>query len=113
MLFRSDKILETYHGRKEIDRFSKLIELEEIKANDFNLNIPRYIDKFIEEYVPPLKDILEDMKKLDNEIKENTISFAKMVRQLTSSDKEGRKELEDFANYLDKKGRQMSIYDYL
>lgn len=108
-----DKILATYQGRKEIDRFSKRVSEEEIKENDYNLNIPRYIDKFIEEYVPPLKDILEDMKKLDNEIKENTISFAKMVRQLTSSDKEGRKELEDFANYLDKKGRQMSIYDYL
>ena len=108
-----DKILETYQGNKEIDRFSKVINKDEIIKNDYNLNIPRYIDKFIEEYVPPLKDILEDMKKLDDEIKENTISFARMVRQLTSGDKEGRKELEDFANYLNKKGRQMSIYDYL
>lgn len=108
-----DKILETYQDNKEIERFSKLINKDEIIKNDYNLNIPRYIDKFIEEYVPPLKDILEDMKKLDGEIKEHTKSFAKMIRQLTSNDKEGQKELEDFASYLEKKGRQMSIYDYL
>lgn len=108
-----NKILATYQGRKEIDRFSKRVSEEEIKENDYNLNIPRYIDKFVEEYVPPLKDILEDMKKLDSEIKEHTKEFAKMVRQLTSSDKEGQEELEEFADYLDKKERQMSIHDYI
>lgn len=107
-----DKILETYQGNKEIDRFSKLIKLKEIEENDFNLNIPRYIDTFIEEHVPPLKDILRELKEVDNEIREHTLNFTKLMKQLTSSNKEEEKELKDFADYLEKRG-QMSIYDYL
>lgn len=107
-----DKILETYQGNKEIDRFSKLIKLEEIEENDYNLNIPRYIDTFVEEYVPPLKDILKELEEVDNEIREHTLSFAKLMKQLTSNNKEEEKELKDFANYLEKRG-QMSIYDYM
>lgn len=110
------KVLETYQENKEIDRFSKLIKLEEIKENGFNLNIPRYIDKYVEEYIPPLTDILKEMIKIDEEIELTQLNFANMVNQLVDEDVEGNKELKNFAKYIKNrrklnKKEQMSLYD--
>lgn len=40
------KIVDTYWTRKDIDKFSHCATPEEIKENEFNLNIPRYVDTF-------------------------------------------------------------------
>ncbi len=110
------KILETYEGNKEIERYSKVIRLEEIEENDYNLNIPRYIDKYVEEYIPPLTDILKEMIKIDEQIELTHLEFTKMVRQLRDVEPEGNKELRNFARYLNsrqakKKRGQISFYD--
>lgn len=42
------KIFETYKERKEVEKYSHKATLEEIKENDFNLNIPRYVNTFEE-----------------------------------------------------------------
>ena len=39
----TDKIINTYQYRKEEDRYSKRVSLEEIEQNDYNLNISRYV----------------------------------------------------------------------
>ncbi len=44
-----DKIVETYKARESIDKYAYLANLDEIKENDYNLNIPRYVDTFEEE----------------------------------------------------------------
>lgn len=65
-----NKIIETYRERKDVDKFAHVASLDEIKENDFNLNIPRYVDTFEEE--PPVD--LQEVKKLlaedDEEIKQ-------------------------------------------
>lgn len=43
------KIVETYTARADVDKYAHLATLEEIAENDFNLNIPRYVDTFEEE----------------------------------------------------------------
>ena len=111
-----NKILETYRDRKEIDRFSRTIKINEIADNGFNLNIPRYIDKYVKEYVPPLSDILKDLIKIDKEIELTQLKFAKMANQLVSEDLESNRELKDFAKYLKNRrganqGGQISFYD--
>ncbi|OLS02245.1 N-6 DNA methylase [Tissierella creatinophila] len=111
-----NKILKIYQNNKEIDKFSKLIKFDEIKENDFNLNIPRYIDKYVEEYVPPLADILKDLIKLDEEIEAKQLEFANTVGQLTSKSIEKDRELSNFAKYLKNRGTtkrkgQISFYD--
>lgn len=45
------KILHTYRNREEVDRYSKLVSLDEIRENDYNLNMPRYIDTFSEKKI--------------------------------------------------------------
>ncbi|NMB32600.1 MAG: type I restriction-modification system subunit M, partial [Lactobacillus sp.] len=44
-----DKIVETYKKRENVEKYAYLATFEEIKENDFNLNIPRYVDTFEEE----------------------------------------------------------------
>ncbi len=43
------KILKVYHERKSLDKYAYLASRDEIKENDYNLNIPRYVDTFEEE----------------------------------------------------------------
>ena len=71
-----EKIVNTYANREEIEKYSHKASLEEIEENDFNLNIPRYVDTFeeeepidLDEVVSELRKINEEMKKVDAEIK--------------------------------------------
>ena len=42
-------LINTYRNRESIDKYSSVVTLKEIEENDFNLNIPRYVDTFEEE----------------------------------------------------------------
>lgn len=44
-----DKVVETYRKRESIEKYSYVASFDEIKENDFNLNIPRYVDTFEQE----------------------------------------------------------------
>ncbi len=44
-----EKIVATYRARKSVDKYAYLASLEKIQENDYNLNIPRYVDTFEEE----------------------------------------------------------------
>ncbi len=63
-----DKIIDTYRNRKEIDKYSHITKLDEIKENDFNLNIPRYVDTFEEEEPIDLKKVSKELKEIDREM---------------------------------------------
>lgn len=65
-----DKIVDTYINRKEIDKYSHLATLEEIKENDYNLNIKRYVDIYEPE---PEVDVKETKKKIEETNKELAI----------------------------------------
>ena len=43
------KIIDTYRNRVDVEKYAHVASLEEIKKNDYNLNIPRYVDTFEEE----------------------------------------------------------------
>lgn len=63
-----EKILETYKNRKEVEKYCHLASFEEVKENDFNLNIPRYIDTFEEEKVIDIKDLEAELKIIEQEL---------------------------------------------
>jgi type I restriction enzyme M protein len=63
-----DRIVNTYRHRREEDRYSHIASLSEIAENDFNLNIPRYVDTFEEEEPVDLDAVAEELKKLDKEM---------------------------------------------
>ena len=65
-----DKIIETYKNRVEIEKYCHVAPLSEIKENEYNLNIPRYIDTFEEEEKIDIKAVQHDLKAIDKQISE-------------------------------------------
>ena len=62
------KIVDTYRNRVTEDKYSYVATMEEIRENDYNLNIPRYVDTFEEEEPVDLAAVASEMKALDNEM---------------------------------------------
>ena len=72
-----DRIVQTYKYRDEIRKYSHRASREEIIKNDFNLNIPRYVDTFEGKGIMPEEDLIkkhqhtiEEIKKVTEEIKD-------------------------------------------
>jgi type I restriction enzyme M protein len=63
-----DKIVATYQTRETIDKYAYLASFEEIKENDFNLNIPRYVDTFEEEQEIDIKAVQAEIAKLESKL---------------------------------------------
>ena len=60
-----DKIVETYRNRTEIEKYSHCATLKEIQENDYNLNIPRYVDTFEEEEEIDIHAVMSEIKDLE------------------------------------------------
>ncbi|UCS95292.1 type I restriction-modification system subunit M [Echinicola marina] len=58
-------IVDTYQNRKTIDKFSYVASLAEIAENDYNLNIPRYVDTFEEEEPVDIDAVMKEIKSLE------------------------------------------------
>ena len=63
-----EKIVNTYVNRETIDKYSYVASMDEIKENDYNLNIPRYVDTFEEEEPIDLQVVSDKIKSIDEEI---------------------------------------------
>ncbi|MBK2110557.1 type I restriction-modification system subunit M [Francisella tularensis] len=73
------KIFDTYKSRESIEKYSHVASLEEIKENDYNLNIPRYVDTFEEEEPVDIEATKQAIAEL--EAKRETLK-TKMVEYL-------------------------------
>jgi len=62
-----DKMLSAVRDRKTLDKYAYMADLEEVIENDYNLNIPRYVDTFEPE---PHIDLAENLKQIGNLEKE-------------------------------------------
>jgi type I restriction enzyme M protein len=60
-----EKIVDTYRNRKEIDKYSHRAGLKEIAENNYNLNIPRYVNSFKEEEEIDIQVVMKEIKKLE------------------------------------------------
>ncbi len=81
-----DKIINTYKERKDVERYAHVASFDEIKENDFNLNIPRYVDTFIPEPPVDLKKVAADLHETNLEIQKNQKELVGMLKELTSED---------------------------
>lgn len=61
------KIFDTYRERKEIEKYSHKAGMDEIKENEYNLNIPRYVDTFEEEEPIDIDAVAKDLQKLQKD----------------------------------------------
>jgi type I restriction enzyme M protein len=76
------KIVATYRARKSVDKYAYLATSEEIKENDYNLNIPRYVDTFEEEEEIDLKAVREEREKLKGELSRLEVEMDKHLKEL-------------------------------
>lgn len=63
------KIIETYKNRQNVDKYAHVASLDEIIANDYNLNIPRYVDTYEPEPELNLEEIMDNLLLTQQQIK--------------------------------------------
>lgn len=76
------KIVDTVIARKDVEKFAHLASYEEIVENDYNLNIPRYVDTFEEEALVDIDAETEKLITLDKEAKEAEAKVKAYFREL-------------------------------
>lgn len=81
-----NSVMELYNNRETVDGESYLASFERIDENDFNLNIPRYVDNFEKEEEIDLGDLLAEIADTDDRIKETQAEFVTLLKDLTSTD---------------------------
>ena len=77
-----DKIVQTYRKRKAIDKYSHLATINEIRDNDFNLNIPRYIDTFEEEEEIDIQALQVEIRQIEDELTKVRAQMDEYLREL-------------------------------
>ncbi|MBA3008579.1 MAG: type I restriction-modification system subunit M [Proteobacteria bacterium] len=77
-----DKIVTAYRERKSEAKYSYVANLDEVRDNDYNLNIPRYVDTFEEEEAVDLQAVSQELKYLDRELQETDAAIADYCQQL-------------------------------
>jgi type I restriction enzyme M protein len=76
------KIIDTYRTRAECERYSHKATFEEIEANGFNLNIPRYVDTFEPEPEVDLQAVQNEIHNLENQLAQTREKMNFYLREL-------------------------------
>ena len=76
------KIYNTFKNRESIEKYSHLASLDEIKENEYNLNIPRYVDTFEEEEPVDLDEVSRELKAVDVEMQSTDSEIDKFCKEL-------------------------------
>ncbi len=76
------KVLDTYKARESVDKYAYLATLEEIIDNDYNLNIPRYVDTFEEEAEIDLIEVRQERLKLQDQLADLETEMVKYLKEL-------------------------------
>ena len=77
-----EKIVETYRNRQDVEKYAHVASLDEVRENDYNLNIPRYVDTFEEEEEIDLDEVLRLIEQDKREIAELEREIADQLKLL-------------------------------
>lgn len=77
-----NEILKAYEKFDEIEKYAHLASLEEISKNDYNLNIPRYVDTFDAEETVDLKKVQEEIEVLESKLTEVKAEIKNYLQEL-------------------------------
>jgi type I restriction enzyme M protein len=83
------KLMDTYNNFQrgalsdaEVDKYSYVAKLTEVAENDYNLNIPRYVDTFEEEEAVDLAAVSKELKAIDKEMEETDATIKGFCEEL-------------------------------
>lgn len=77
-----DHIITLYQNRKDAEKQAHLASYDEIKANDYNLNIPRYVDTFEQEEQINPEEVRREMQEIDSDIDKTLQGLNAMLAEL-------------------------------
>lgn len=77
-----EKIVATYKARKDVEKYAHAAPLSEIQENDFNLNIPRYVDTFEEEKEIDIQAVQKEIEQLETELAEVRVKMKQALKEL-------------------------------
>lgn len=83
------KVIEAVRARTDVAKFAKVASFEEIKENDYNLNIPRYVDTFEREPAPDLVETLQELIEVNRDIGANNKELLGLIEQLVCTTEGG------------------------
>lgn len=96
------QIVNAYELRRNVDKLAHLASVEDMRENDYNLNIPRYVDTF--EYVEPpnLIDIMNDLMQTDADIRAKEREIAESLSKFvgTAHGVDYQRDTRRFIEYL-------------
>ena len=95
-----DQVLKLYTDRKTVDKQAYLASYEDIEKNDFNLNIPRYVDTSEEEAPVDLKELSTSIRETNQAIKDGNTALMNMLEDLTFNNDETKEAVEEFLAVL-------------
>lgn len=81
-----DRIVQTYTARQTVERYAYRAARTEIAANDYNLNIPRYVDTFEAEDAVDLKAVQSEIDTLESQLTDVKARMAACLRELGLSE---------------------------
>jgi len=76
------KIIEAYQARENIDKYAYVATLSEVAENDYNLNIPRYVDTFVEEKPVDIEAVAAKLHALENDMQQTDAAIAGFCKEL-------------------------------
>lgn len=79
------KIVDCFSARTDIERYSRKASYEEIEENDYNLNIPRYVDTFEEEELPDIGTMLDNLDQIEAEERNTRSELYGILGELTGN----------------------------
>ena len=77
-----EKILQTCKERTDVDKYAHLAGIDEIAENDFNLNIPRYVDTFEEEEEIDIDEVQREIDRLEEELSKVRVEMAEKMKEI-------------------------------
>jgi type I restriction enzyme M protein len=76
------RILETFRARQSVAKYAHVASLQEIADNDFNLNIPRYVDTFEEEEEIDVAAVEQEIERLEGELADVRLRMKQYLKEL-------------------------------
>ena len=75
-------IVDAYKNYKSIEKYAYLAKIEEIRENEFNFNIARYVDTFVEEEEVNINSVQKEIDKLEEDLKKIRLESKKYLKEL-------------------------------
>ena len=95
-------VMDLYMKRETVEKEAFLASFEDIEKNDFNLNIPRYVDTFEKEPEIDLNEVLKEMEQTDKEIEQAEGEFLSLLKELTSPDEKIMESLNELVRKMER-----------